>query len=227
VCPIDLVNPDGNDTSHLLQQSVNLINKLINWLLLTRCFITVITKALHWILFRAKFTFVFPKINFSIVLPSVFTSPKLAPPIPFYNQHVICISFSLIYDPSSFNHQLFPFYRQLNLATHVISYKPPAVYVKHVCFTNFTQWVVTYFVPLELKSHLPVDYLLLICWVSHFLQCFLVICTGTFRLFRYVVALFFWTTDDNSVIIYTDFFLSFKVDRSLYNTVTFWTIPRL
>lgn len=29
---------------------------------------------------------------------------------------------------------------QLNLATHVISYKPPAVYVKHVCFTNFTQY---------------------------------------------------------------------------------------
>ncbi|XP_069701265.1 heparan sulfate 2-O-sulfotransferase pipe [Periplaneta americana] len=29
---------------------------------------------------------------------------------------------------------------QLNLASHVLSYKPPAVYVKHVCFTNFTQF---------------------------------------------------------------------------------------
>jgi hypothetical protein len=47
--------------------------------------------------------------------------------------------FSLMCEPSSLNHLLFPFYWQLNLATHVISYKPPAVYVKHVCFTNFTQ----------------------------------------------------------------------------------------
>ncbi|KAJ9583307.1 hypothetical protein L9F63_022348, partial [Diploptera punctata] len=29
---------------------------------------------------------------------------------------------------------------QMNLATHVTSYAPPAVYVKHVCFTNFTQF---------------------------------------------------------------------------------------
>ncbi|PSN40983.1 Heparan sulfate 2-O-sulfotransferase pipe [Blattella germanica] len=29
---------------------------------------------------------------------------------------------------------------QLNLATHVTNYAPPSVYVKHVCFTNFTQF---------------------------------------------------------------------------------------
>nr|CAD7604921.1 unnamed protein product [Timema genevievae] len=29
---------------------------------------------------------------------------------------------------------------QVNLALHVNSYTPPAVYVKHVCFTNFTQY---------------------------------------------------------------------------------------
>ncbi len=32
-----------------------------------------------------------------------------------------------------------PLSLQMNLASMVSSYTPPAVYVKHVCFVNFTQ----------------------------------------------------------------------------------------
>lgn len=31
---------------------------------------------------------------------------------------------------------------QLQLASMVSGYDPPSVYVKHVCFTNFSQWVI-------------------------------------------------------------------------------------